>query len=296
MASISSDGETMTTLLRKGLLHDVVEAVVQVGIDRLRRHEHQGQILGLARDQIFVGDAADVPAEILAQPRRGLLALVVALGVTERGDRFERKFGVDHQRAPVRQKYGAVGPALVGQRELEFVAALRQPVLDDQLHAPLAEGAALLLVGEHALQRGDLRCQIGDVPLRAVDDHEPLVELLQALDGVLPGRGHRLVEVVRHRIEPLVDRAVQLGLAAGEQVAHALDAHRGLRLQPRKLDQLLVGGFRIVPAQGPHGDHDQGGQQREPGEHDHDRGGEGERGCPSCHTHPTSIRAHMNKK
>ena len=76
-------------------------------------------------------------------------------------------------------------------------------------------------------------------------------------------------------IEPLVDRAVKLGLAAGEQVTHALDAHGGLRLQPGKLDKLLVGGFRVVPAQRPHGNHDQGGQQREPREHDHDRSGEG---------------------
>ena len=41
--------------------------------------------------------------------------------------------------------------------------------------------------------------------------------------------------------EPLVDRAVQLGLAAGEQVAHPLDADRGFRLQPRQLGHLRVG-------------------------------------------------------
>ena len=81
--------------------------------------------------------------------------------------------------------------------------------------------------------------------------------------------------MVRHRIEPLVDRAMQLGLPPGEQVTHAFDADRGLRLQPREFDQLLVGCFRIMPAQRAHGDHDQGGQQRNPGEDDHDRSGEG---------------------
>ena len=126
-----------------------------------------------------------MPADVGAQPRRRLLALVVGLGVAEGGDGFEREFRVDHQRALVGQEHGAVRPAAVGQRELEFVAALRQAILDDDLHAALAECAALLLVGEHALQRGDLGGELGDVLLRAVDHGKPLVELLQVLDGVL---------------------------------------------------------------------------------------------------------------
>ena len=90
--------------------------------------------------------------------------------------------------------------------------------------------------------------------LRVVDDREPLVELLQALDRMLAGRGHGLIEMMRDRVEPLVHRAVKLSLAAGEHVAHRLDAHRGLRLQPREFEQLLVGGLRIAPAQRPDGD------------------------------------------
>ena len=35
IASISSDGDTITTLDAERLLHDVVEALVQFGIDRL---------------------------------------------------------------------------------------------------------------------------------------------------------------------------------------------------------------------------------------------------------------------
>ena len=131
---------------------------------------------------------------------------------------------------------------------MEFVAVFRQPVLDDELHARLAESAALLFVGEHVLQRGHLRRQIGDVSLRVVDDCEPLVELLQVLNRMLARRGHGLIEMVRHRIETLVDRAMKLGLAAGEHVAHRLDADRSLAQEPRELDQLLVGNLCVAPA------------------------------------------------
>src|SRR6478735_12534243 len=92
---------------------------------------------------------------------------------------------------------------------------------------------------------------------------------------MLPARGHGLVEMMRYRIESLVDRAMKLSLSSGEQVAHAFDAYRSLRLQSCELDQLFVGCFRIVPAQRAHGDHDQGGQQRESCQDDHDRGSEG---------------------
>jgi hypothetical protein len=211
---------------------------VQFGIDRLRGHEHQRQILGLARDEILVGDVVDVAGKILAQPRARLLALVFALGVAECGHRLERKLGVDHQRALVGQEHRAIGPAAVRERELELVTAFRQPVADDELHAALPERAALLLVGEHVLQRGHLRGQIGNVLLRAVDHREALAELLQAFGGSLARGGHRLVEMMRHRVETLVDRALQLGLACGEHLAHGVDPHRGLRLQPRELDQL----------------------------------------------------------
>ena len=111
-------------------------------------------------------------------------ALLVGLGVAERVHRLERELGVDHQRALVGQEHRAVRPAAVGERVLEFVEALRQSVLDDDLHAALAEGAAVLLVGEHALQRGDLGGELGDVLLRAVDHRQPLVQLRARLSAV----------------------------------------------------------------------------------------------------------------
>ena len=229
-------------------------------------------------------------AEILTHPRCRLLALVVALGVAQGGDGFERELGVDHQGPVVRQEYRAVRPAPVGERELEFVAVFRQPVLDDELHAALAERAALLLVGQHALQRGHLRRQVGDVPLRAVDDREPLVELLQAFDRVLARRGHRLVEVMRDRIEAVVDRALEFGLAAGQHVAHGIDAHRGFRLQPRQLGHLLVRGLPVAPAQCPHHDQDDRNQDCKPREQGADRGGNGE-DIVGHRGHSTSIRS-----
>ena len=69
-----------------------------------------------------------------------------------------------------------------------------------------------------------MRREIGDVLLRAVDHRQPRVQLLQMIGGVL-GRGlHRLAEVLRHRVEPLVHGLLQLRLRAGQQVAHGLDA------------------------------------------------------------------------
>ena len=65
-----------------GLLDHVVEAVVELGIDRFRRHEHQGGLLGLAGNEIALGDVADVAEHVLAQALRRLLAVVLARGLT----------------------------------------------------------------------------------------------------------------------------------------------------------------------------------------------------------------------
>ena len=69
-------------------------------------------------------------ADVLAQPlRRPACAHRRSRRSRERGDGFERKLGVDHQRPLVRQEHHAVRPRAVRQRVLELVAALRQPVL-----------------------------------------------------------------------------------------------------------------------------------------------------------------------
>ncbi len=151
------------------LLQDIIEAVVQLGEHRFGRDEHESDVLGLALDQIFPGNVVDVLAEILTQLTHGLKPFFVGFGVFERGGGFQREFGIDNQMPLVRHVDAAVWPGIVGQRELELISALWQPVGDDRLHAALAEGAAALLVVENFLQRRHRRGQIGDVLLRRVD-------------------------------------------------------------------------------------------------------------------------------
>jgi hypothetical protein len=101
--------------------------------------------------------------------------------------------------------------------------------------------SARLLVGQHALQRGDLRGQLGDVLLRVIDDGEPLVELLQVVGRVL-GRGlHRRAEMLGDGIEPLVHRALQLRLGLRQQFAHGLDP--GAELDDALIGELRGGGL-----------------------------------------------------
>jgi hypothetical protein len=180
---------------------------------------------------------------------------------------------------------------------LEGERALGQRVGDDHLHAALAEGAARLLVGEHGPERRHLRGQLGDVLLRAVDHRQPFVEFLQVGAGVLAGRRHRLVEVVRDRIEPLVDRARVLGLAARQQLTHRLDVGRGLRLQMRELGDLGgfgAGGLGIGPPQRTRCDHGQACERRKPREHDRNRSRQREK---TVHRgHPITDSQHKNEK
>ena len=185
-------------------------------------------------------------ADVGAQALRGEFALVVALGVAIGGDGFERKFGVDDQGPVVRQKHAAIGPGAVRQRVLEGVGALGQAVLNDDFHARLAEGAARLLVGEHALQRGHLGGELGDVLLRVVDHREPLVELLQVLGRVQLGLFQRIAEPVRDRIEPLIDRVLQLRLAVADHADHGFEPRRGIGLRPRQFGHHR--GLRIAGA------------------------------------------------
>ncbi len=112
------------------------------------------------------------------------------------------------------------------------VGALRHAVLHDRFHPRLAERAARLLVGEHVAQGRHLRGQVGEVLVRVVDDAEPFMQHAQAVHGVARGRFHRLADPVRHRIQPLVDRARHLGLAAHQRLRHRVDPAGGSRSAP----------------------------------------------------------------
>ena len=76
--------------------------------------------------------------------------------------------------------------------------------------------------------------------MRVVDDAEPLVQHAQAVHGVARGRFHRLADAVGHRIQPLVDRARHLGLAAHQRLRHGVDPAGGLALRPQHLAQALL--------------------------------------------------------
>ncbi len=80
------------------------------GIDRFRRHEHQRGILGFARDQIFLGDVADMLHHVGAKALRGEFLLLVGAGVVQRGHRFQRKLRVDAERPLIGQEHHAIRP------------------------------------------------------------------------------------------------------------------------------------------------------------------------------------------
>ena len=135
------------------LLHQVGEMLGEIGIDRLRRHEQDRRVLRLAGDEITLGHGIDMAADIDAHPPRRFLLVLIAPRDAKRLEAFQRKLGVDHHGSrAVGHMQQAVRPLAVGERRLERVGALGQAVLDDGLHAHLAERAARLLVGKDLLQ------------------------------------------------------------------------------------------------------------------------------------------------
>ena len=187
MATVSSDGETMSYPRPVGALQKIVKVVVKLGVNRFRRHEHQSNLVGLAGNKIFVGDIGNVLAHIGTQALGRGFTFVLGLGLAIGGDCFERKLGVDRHRALVRQEHAAVGAGAIGKRALKFVSAFRQSVRNNCLHAQLPERAARLLIGQNALQRCHLGGERSDVLLSAIDNGKPLVQLVQILGGVLRG-------------------------------------------------------------------------------------------------------------
>ena len=147
---------------------------MQFGEDRLGRHEQEGRVLGLAGDQIFVGDGAHMHVHVAAHPAGGEGPRLVALGLVQGGEGFQRKLRVDGQRRrAVRHADQAVRPLAVRERRLEGIGGRRQRVGNDRLHPPFAEGAAALLVGQNVLQPDDLAGEPADLALRPVDRRQP---------------------------------------------------------------------------------------------------------------------------
>ena len=97
IASIKMLGDTTMHLGAMGLLDQLLKIGMQIGIDRFRRHEHDGRGLHLAGDQIFLGNVADMLGDIALDPRHRRFLFFVIGGLAQQGERFQRKFGVNHQ-------------------------------------------------------------------------------------------------------------------------------------------------------------------------------------------------------
>ena len=217
-------------------------------------------------------------AQALGRPR----ALLVGFASAQRGDPFQRKLGVDDQRTLVGQEDHAVRPGVVGQRVLEGIERLRQRVLDDGLHARLAEGAARLLVAQHVAQRDDLVRQLGEVLLGVVEHGDALVEALQPRHRLPRGLVHGVADPGRHRVEPLGDDARELGLPSAEPLAERLQPAGGLGLDAgevgdpglhRLVEPRLPDGLLEAPARPPRGEDRNGDQQRQHRQREGETGG-----------------------
>ena len=182
-------------------LHHIVEMLDEIGIDRLRGHEHQRDVLRLARQKIALGDVLDVLHDVGAHAGlRGFARLLVARRAQGRKS-LERKFGVNGEQARIaRQADDAVGAGAVREGELEVVRARGQAVANDRLHAALTEGAARLLVGENVLQRHHFPRHFSEPRLRRVDDREALIEPAETL-------ARRLRLTFEPRAEPRPDQS-----------------------------------------------------------------------------------------
>ena len=88
-ASISMLGEVDHDAGAVRLLHEIVEMLGEVGVDRLRRHEQDGGVLRLAGKEIAFGHGLDMTGDIDAYAPRRLLPLLVAPRGAERLEAFE---------------------------------------------------------------------------------------------------------------------------------------------------------------------------------------------------------------
>src|SRR5207253_1054487 len=140
--------------------------------------------LGFPGQKIALRDIADMFYDIDTNPCRRVSARILARGLPESREGFERKFRIDdHQPRVARQADYAIGAGVVGERVLKFESSSGQAVPDDGFEAPLAEGAARLLVGENVLEADDFLGERGDPGLRRVDHREPLVQLGEMFAG-----------------------------------------------------------------------------------------------------------------
>ena len=118
------------------LLHKAFEILVYLGKDGFRWHEHEGRILGLALQKIFVGDIPDMGFNIAPELLGCQLLRIRPLGAANIVPCFQRKFCIDNQRGRIIGHIDkAIGPVAIGKRRLKGIGICRQTVGNDRLHA-----------------------------------------------------------------------------------------------------------------------------------------------------------------
>ncbi len=170
--------------------------------------------------------------KIAAEVLRGELRRVRRSGVADRIVGLQRKLRIDDKRGlAVRHAHEAIGSRPVGQRRLKLVGAHGQAIGNDRFHARLAEGATRLLVGKDRLQADDILGERLDIVLRRIDDGETLLKAAQVFMRRLGLFGHGVAQPMRHAVEPVADRLVELSLPCAENLGHGRHAtlHFGLR-------------------------------------------------------------------
>ena len=227
-----------------------VEALDQAGdaggldVEAVGGQVHDREIDRDRRHDVFLADLAGVSAQADLQATPGC---AFAVGIAGLGGEQQPIVILDRELRIQRQQ-GAVGAAhrhddgelddlvaALDQLAVRLPATLREHVLQQRAQMHLAPGAALLDVGEDALEVADLRRDGLDVGHR-------LLHLAELVDHALEAAGHLLLDRRRQRFaDGVLDRSeplrrllahlAQLGLQQRASIALIADHDGGQRRQ-----------------------------------------------------------------
>ena len=239
---------------RKPFAHQFGEIRMQLGINRLRRQEHQRPIGGFALQNVFLGNRLDMAAHRHTHLLGRLIHLPIRIRPPQRLIRLQRKLRIDHNRPRrVRQMDQTIRPLPIRQRRLQRIAVRRQRLGHDIGQLDLPERAARLLVRQNILKAQHIARQLGDVVLRLVDGRKPLLQLAQRRRRLF----RRPMQALLHPLLHLGQRPVLPHRIIGQPVLHPLlhirqpPLHRldhlGLRIGLRVADRLDVAAQGLLP-------------------------------------------------
>jgi len=187
--------------------------IVQFGIERLGRHEHDGRRLSLAGDDVFLRDVLHVAADIGAHAALRLAFFDIARGVFQHGRTLRAgiwnpiTMQVCAPGSRIRQSWA--GSCWKASPEIHTSPPAARRGLWISIW-PLAPGAARLLVGEDLLQAHHLPREIGEILLRFVDDDKAQCGLARPAFRRSWRRSPQIIA------EPLVERFQTLGHGAAQ--------------------------------------------------------------------------------